>query len=33
LIQKGLERARLFSGEQTVSALLRVFERVLGAGP
>ena len=33
LIQKGVERVRLFSGEQTVSALLRVFERVLGAGP
>ena len=30
LIQKGVERARLFSGERTVSALLGVFDKVLG---
>ena len=30
LIPKGLERARLFSGDQTVTALLRIFDEVLG---
>jgi glycosyltransferase involved in cell wall biosynthesis len=30
LIRKGIERARFFSGERSVSALLRIFDEVLG---
>jgi glycosyltransferase involved in cell wall biosynthesis len=30
LIRKGLKRARFFSGERSVSALLRIFDEALG---